>query len=244
MSPQHSPWRAIVFDLDDTLYPEGDFVLSGFRAVAGWASRSLGIPSSQAFAELETLFLAGVRGNTFDRWLAGHGFSPEPHVGQLVRVYREHTPDLKPFPEAPSLLVSLHRQHRLGLVSDGYLAVQQRKLAALGLEHHFDAIVFSDTWGRKAWKPNPKPFREVLRMLEAEPQRAVYVGDNPAKDFLGARRVGMAAVRIQYPQGQYSRVDPLSPQHAPDVTLSSLAELEPILQEDGELFQVFSTRAS
>lgn len=243
ISPLESPWQAIVFDLDDTLYPERDFVLSGFRAVASWASRSLGISSSQAFAELEALFLEGVRGDTFDRWLAGLGGSPAIQVGDLVRVYREHRPELEPFPEVPSLLVSLHRQHRLGLVSDGYLAVQQGKLAALGLEPHFDAVVFSDTWGREAWKPNPRPFHEVLRMLETTPERAVYLGDNPTKDFLGARQVGMATVRIQHPLGQYSPVEPPTAQHAPDVTVSSLADLELVLHQDGVLYQVFTGRA-
>jgi hypothetical protein len=40
-----SGWRAIVFDLDDTLYPERDYVLRGFRAVAAWSDPNLGIPA-------------------------------------------------------------------------------------------------------------------------------------------------------------------------------------------------------
>ena len=70
-------WQAIVFDLDDTLYPERAYVLSGFRAVAAWAAGELGLPVTQGFAELRRLFDDGVRGDTFNRWLESHGFQPD-----------------------------------------------------------------------------------------------------------------------------------------------------------------------
>ena len=54
-------WRAIVFDLDDTLYPERDYVLSGFRAIARWAAEHLRIPAEDGYRELAELFAAGVR---------------------------------------------------------------------------------------------------------------------------------------------------------------------------------------
>ena len=49
-------WQGIVFDLDDTLYPERDYVLSGFKAVASWAEARLGVPSLGGFSGLRRLF--------------------------------------------------------------------------------------------------------------------------------------------------------------------------------------------
>jgi len=226
-----SRWQAIVFDLDDTLYPERDYVLSGFRAVAAWAETHLSIPTGQGFTELKRLYEQGVRGDTFDRWLAAHRMLPDALVPQLVQVYREHEPRLTPFPEVPELLDSLHRRYRMGLLTDGYLAVQKRKLDALGLARHFDAIVFSDEWGREAWKPNTKPFEAALQRLGVDASSAVYIAYNPLKDFVGARQVGLTALWVRRAGGEYVHQNPPTSQHAADLMISSLSELEQALTQ-------------
>jgi len=227
--------QAITFDLDDTLYPERDFVLSGFRAVAGWVEIHLDIPARAGFVELRNLFEQGVRGDTFNRWLAAHRLADGDLVARLVRVYREHIPQIQPFPKVPALLQRLHHRYHLGLISDGCLAVQQRKLAALGLSGYFDAVVFSDEWGPEAWKPSPYPFQVVLERLGVEASRTVYIADNPTKDFLGAHQTGLWTVWVRRPGGVYSHLNPPSPQHAPDVEIVSLTELENTLQKLEEL---------
>lgn len=220
-------WQAIIFDLDDTLYPERDYVMSGFRAVAAWAEVHLRISAGEAFAELRGLFERGVRGDTFDRWLLAHGFEPTDWVPQMVEVYRNHEPVLAPFTGVPELLSSLHQRYRVGLVSDGYVTAQRRKLAALGLVHHFDAIVFSGALGCQAWKPSLIPFRAVLeRLANVAAVDSVYVADNPCKDFLGARQLGMYTIRVRHPVGVYADLDPPTSAHAPHVTLDSLEVLE------------------
>jgi putative hydrolase of the HAD superfamily len=224
-----SRWQAVVFDLDDTLYPERDYVRSGFRAVAAWAEPHLGIPREQGCAELRRLFEQGVRGDTFDRWLASRGLDPVRLTGLLVQIYRDHAPELTPFPGARELLGALRRHCRLGLLTDGHLRVQKGKLEALGLGPYFDATIFADEWGRSAWKPSPIPFAAALGALGTEAARAVYVADNPAKDFLGARRSGLAGIRLRHPAGEHAHREPETPDHAPDLTVSSLAALEQIL---------------
>lgn len=221
--------RAIVFDLDDTLYPEQAYALSGFRAVAIWAEGNLGIPEHQGFAELRRLFEDGIRRNAFDCWLENHGLNPDRWVPQMVQVYREHEPQIAPCPEALGVLQRLRQRYHLALVTDGYLAVQQRKLASLGLSSCFDALVFSDELGREARKPSSRPFEVVLERLGVTGREAVYVADNPTKDFLGARQVGMWTVRVRAPQGLYSHLEPPSPRHAPHTEVKDLSSLETIL---------------
>ncbi|MEM2002426.1 MAG: HAD-IA family hydrolase [Candidatus Methanomethylicaceae archaeon] len=225
--------RAIVFDLDDTLYPERAYVLSGFQAVATWAEKHLGIPATQGLAELRQLFDDGVRGDTFNRWLESHGLPPDNWVPQMVQIYREHHPYIVPYPEVPGLLQRLRSRYRLGLVTDGHPEVQKRKLAALGLASWFDTLVFSDEWGREAWKPNTRPFEIALERLGIPGPEAIYVADNPLKDFLGARRAGMCTVRIRCPDGLYSHLEPPAPEYAPDFEIKSLDRLEAILSQIG-----------
>lgn len=218
-------WQAVVFDLDDTLYPEKDFVLSGFRAVANWASAQFNIEGEQAYRELSTLYKSGIRARTFDLWLENHGFTTDL-LTQMVQIYRQHTPCLTPFPATLALLPRLTVRYKLGLVSDGYLDVQRRKWQALGLNPFFDAVVFSDEFGRHAWKPNSYPFQVVLQRLAISPVHAVYIADNPLKDFIGARQIGMHTIRIKGTDGEYSHLEPPSPEYAPDETFKNLAQLE------------------
>lgn len=221
--------RAVVFDLDDTLYPEHAYVLSGFQAVATWAEEHLGILATQGLAELRQLFDDGVRGDTLNRWLESHELQPDNWVPQMVQIYREHHPYIEPYPEVPGLLQRLRPRYRLGLVTDGYSEVQKRKLAALGLTSYFDVLIFSDEWGWEAWKPNSRPFEIALERLGIPGPEAVYVADNPTKDFLGARQVGMWTVRVRRPDGLYSHLEPPSPEHTPDVEIENLSDLETAL---------------
>jgi putative hydrolase of the HAD superfamily len=113
------------------------------------------------------------------------------------------------------------------LVSDGHAGVQRRKLAALEVAHHFGAIVLSDELGRHAWKPSPEPLLTVLERLgRIEAEDSVYVADNPEKDFLAARRAGLASIRVRRPGGEYSGLEPITPEHEPDLTVPSLQEFE------------------
>lgn len=221
--------QAIVFDLDDTLYPEHAYVQSGFRAVAAWAERQFGVPSESGSAMLQGLFAFGVRGDTFNRWLESWGLLSDEHLSQAVQVYREHRPVISPYPEVNELLPRLHNGYRLGLVSDGYLEVQRNKWTSLGLGAYFDSVVFSDELGRDAWKPSPQPFLALLKKLCVSGEQAVYVADNPRKDFLGARSAGMRTIRVRRPEGLYSVEEPASPASAPELEITTLTQLETVL---------------
>jgi putative hydrolase of the HAD superfamily len=220
-------WRAISFDLDDTLYPERDFVLSGFRAVARWADSNLGISFEEGFAVLDRLFKKGARENTFNQWLSVQGLDfDENLIQKLIKVYRSHKPEIRPFPEVPVLLEELRNIYKLGLVSDGYLSVQQSKLDALKLRAYFDVIILSDEWGKDAWKPDVQPFEALLKRLAINGEEAVYVADNASKDFLGANKVGMTTVWIRRAGGEYSHLEPPNSDHAPDLVFTTLREFE------------------
>lgn len=229
--PNVCRWQAIIFDLDDTLYPERQYVLSGMRAVAAWAQDTLGFSIETSFEELHRLFESGVRRNTFDRWLTAHGLQPADWVPAMVRVYRDHRPRIEMYPQTRELLERLGRGYRLGLITDGYLKVQERKVAALGLADVFKAPVFSDALGRDHWKPSPRPYLLALSKLGVSAARSVYVGDNPAKDFRGARGVGMASVRVRRPDGLHYCVEPTSIEDRADWEITTLAKLPNILAE-------------
>jgi putative hydrolase of the HAD superfamily len=223
--------HAVIFDLDDTLYPERSYVISGFREVAIWVEEHFNIPLEQGLSELLGLFNNGIRGDTFDRWLKLHSLNSKELVSKVVKIYREHNPQILPYPEVPELLQRLRLNYRLGVVSDGYVEVQKRKVISLGLTSFFDIMVFTDEFGRESWKPNPQALIFILQRLNIRGPEAVYIGDNPIKDFLGAKQVGMWTIRVRRPDGLYSHIEPQSPEYAADIEIESLISLKTILTQ-------------
>ena len=124
--------KAIVFDLDDTLYPERQYALSGFSAVADWAESTVGISRERGYSELVAYFEDGVRGDTFNRWLEAHGIEPELWMPEMVKCYRDHSPSLEPYPETHSVLRSLRGRYRLGLITQGHGPGQRHQQRRLG----------------------------------------------------------------------------------------------------------------
>jgi putative hydrolase of the HAD superfamily len=227
------PVHTIVFDLDDTLYPERDFVLSGFAAVDAWLRETHG---AQKFAETAgELYTAGHRGKIFDEALPSIGVEPTPKlVAKLVAVYRAHEPKLKLFPDAAEILGWATTQFRLALITDGYAEVQIRKIRALGLESIISCRIITDELGRAHWKPSPEPYRRVMAQYPGPTDGYVYVADNPRKDFIGAKQLGWRTVRARRPGGEHADYVPTAAE-APDEEIASLLSLRQLLSpgDDG-----------
>jgi putative hydrolase of the HAD superfamily len=137
------------------------------------------------------------------------GLAADPAlISNLVTVYRSHFPDLT-LPAATSdFLREAVKRFRLAMVTDGYLEVQRRKVEALGIASWFEAIVYTDQWGRNCWKPHPVGFQRVMQVMPGDATGYIYLGDNPRKDFLAPRALGWRTVRVRRPNGEHSAYEP------------------------------------
>lgn len=198
--------EAFVFDLDDTLYLERDYVRSGFAAVGAWA-RDEGLPDvSGACWEL---FNKGFRGNVFNLALAHHGVAQSPGLmDALVRVYRTHRPVIEMLPDAKRSLSCLSALgYPIAVLTGGPVTSQEQKVEALGLRGWCEPIVYSGAWGPDFDKPHARAFRVVEELTGLSSSRLCYVADNPARDFAGARQRGWEVVRVRRPPGLHFEVD-------------------------------------
>lgn len=188
--------QVVVFDLDDTLFRERDYVRSGFAAVGKYLRRKT--HRQDAFEQwMWRRFNTGRRMGMFDALIGRFdlGLGREG-ISELVRIYRRHRPGIRPCRGVENVLASLRRlKLRLGLLSDGYLPAQRLKLRAVGLARYFDAIVFTEQIGRDAWKPSPVGFEKIRRRLGVPHAGCVYVADNPSKDFLAPNGLGWLTVQ-------------------------------------------------
>lgn len=197
---------AVIFDLDDTLYLERDYVRSGFERVGDWCLGTLGLAGFEKTAL--RLFEAGVRGRIFDETLREIGFRDDSGaVQRMVQIYREHMPRITLLPDAVECLTALRDRVYLGLITDGVPSSQWQKIQALGLGQWFDSIIVTGDWGIQFYKPHPRAFVHLQDTFPVCNGRFVYIGDNPLKDFTAPSQLSWQALRVRRPSGLHYQMD-------------------------------------
>lgn len=187
--------RAVVFDLDDTLYPFRRFVLSGFAACARRLERRRRVDARRAFHWMVRAFREGAQGREVQTALQMLGLPNRLTPGLVDDIIWGRELNLRlPVSTRRTLTELRSRGWKIGVLTNGDPAVQARKIDALGLAAHVDAIVFAAEHG--SGKPDIASFREVARRLRVMPCRTVFVGDDEWCDVNGAMKAGMRPVRF------------------------------------------------
>jgi putative hydrolase of the HAD superfamily len=198
--------RCVVFDIDDTLYLERDYVRSGFAAIDRVVSERFG---AGGFAiQAWELFEQGIRGNTFDLALRACGVEASPaDIESLVTAYRQHLPAISLAADAAACLAAIEGKVAIAAISDGPFDSQHNKALALGLARWCEPVVLTATLGEGKGKPHPAAFQRVEQATGFRGDQCLYLADNPAKDFQGPRGLGWRTIRIRRPLGLHFDVD-------------------------------------
>ena len=178
----------IVFDLDDTLYDEVDFVKSGFKEIA----RFLGDKKYYDFMWEE--FVEEGSGKIFDKLIKEINVDIE--IKKLIEIYRFHFPDIYLSQESKELL-DFSKQYKTALITDGHYIMQKNKYNALNI--YVDYPIFTDFYHTK--KPETKAFKMVMEKFPSK--EYTYIADNPKKDFFAPKKLGWKTIRYKNPRGIY-----------------------------------------
>ena len=194
----------MILDLDDTLFLERDYVLSGLRAVGEHVASTYG---RTGFGDVAVgMFEAGVRGDTFNRALAALDLPHDDRtIHRLVEVYRRHTPAITLTPDARRLIPRLRGRY-VGVVTDGPLDSQRAKALAVGAPQWSSAVIYTTELGPGFGKPHPRAFAMQQAAAGRSGADCMYVADNPTKDFAGPKSLGWATVRIRRPESLHATV--------------------------------------
>lgn len=214
-----------LFDLDDTLYEEKQYVFSGFRRVATFLAKKHDRNSLELFDYLKKTFQEGLRNKNFDQLL--NEFEIDEKVERLVKVYREHNPSIGLFSDAEKALKEL-KEESLILLTGGPVVSQKKKVSALELDSYFDEIIFTQESDESQTKLNSEVYLDLLERNSLDPMSVVCVGDNPIKDFLVPNYLGMVTVRVQREKGKYS-----------DLKMKNTGVADFTITDLGELFDIF-----
>lgn len=224
--------KAIIFDLDDTLFPEVEFVQSGFKAVDKYLT---GLNIFGFYENAWKLFNCGRRRTIFNEVLKILELNIP--IDSLIEIYRNHKPNISLFEESIWVLNWAKQHYKLGMITDGYFNTQKNKVKALNIYNNFDFITFSDSFGREHWKPSETPYLNIMDISKLVGPNLIYIGDNVQKDFITAKKLGWYTVQIDRRVGQYSNIKvPL--EYQADNKISSLYQLPSILNIHNEEYEV------
>lgn len=182
--------KGVIFDLDDTLYSEKEYVKSGYKAVSDYLGGGF---EDKLWSFFET-------GKTaIDEMLKELG--REDEKDNVLSIYRSHKPTIHLYPGVTEMIEELKSKGiRVGIITDGRPEGQRNKLEALGLNVD-DVIITDELGGIQFRKPCDIAFRIMMTRWRMNPADIVYVGDNPAKDFQGPQQLGMKSIYIKNPNG-------------------------------------------
>ena len=215
--------KVVVFDLEDTLYQEMDFLKSGYQAVANYLSKSVG--EDDLYAEMIEAYQAGEK-DVFQKVLDDHQLTIDK--SELLDIYRYHIPQIHLDSKVRSVLEQLQGKCHLALITDGRTRTKRNIINALGLSEYFDGadVYISDEVGHL--KTAPYSFE---RIMEKNPDcQYIYVGDNPAKDFLMPNRLGWLTVCLKdHGQNIHPQDFSLAAEYLPQRTIKEMTELIDIL---------------
>ncbi len=210
--------KAVVFDLDNTLYAYDPLDQEAGQRVQDFTCRMLGISKDRyqeayQFGRAETKRKLGNVASShnrllyFQKTLEYMKVKPMPLSLQMYEMYwGTFLEKMQLFPGVRSLIDSLcEKGIMIAVCTDLTAHIQHRKLIALGLSDDIFCLVISEEAGRE--KPASEMFALCLEKLGLPAEEVCYIGDNYSKDIVGAKACGMKAIWFhpEKPAGQQYR---------------------------------------
>ncbi|MFD4629787.1 HAD family hydrolase [Streptomyces sp. NPDC058284] len=200
------PIKAVVWDIDDTIFDYARADTTGMRAHLS----AEGLLERYESAERALDLWKGLTERHWARFGAG-GVTFEQQRRDRVRDFLD-APELSDadadawfaryvghyesawslFPDTLPTLDALAGDYRQAVLSNSALAVQDRKLTILGIRSHFEAVLCAADLGFS--KPAAEAFGAVCTTLGLAPAEIAYVGDQPEIDARGARDAGLLGI--------------------------------------------------
>ena len=196
-------YKVILFDLDDTLYDEKDYVYSGFKAVC---NKFPVFKDSYSF--LESNFNA--KKKPFNELFSEKNIDNPELFYKVLKTYQTHNPSIRLKEETKEMLENLKlNEYKIGLITDGRVVGQKNKINSLGLEQIFDEIIITDELAGKNGnvdffrKPNRIAFQIMKSRFNIDYTEMVYIGDNCKKDSVAPMQLGMDYFYFNNKEGLY-----------------------------------------
>ena len=169
----------IVFDLDDTIYKEIEYLKSAYNEIAAKIAPIISATTHDISTVMIKLYEQGE--NVFE--YLTREFDLPYSITDLLNIYRKHIPQIDLTSNNKELFEILRKRNiALGILTDGRTLTQKNKIKALGLDKYVkeEDIIISEEFGYG--KPSTKGYEYFMGKYPSA--KFYYIGDNPKKDFI------------------------------------------------------------
>ena len=203
--------KVFVFDLDDTLYSESNFELSGIKYVYNYLKINT----------IDLDCLLNNRTNWIEQIVSNSNNSFTKQL--ILELYRNHKPQIELYKSAKLFLEKLISfKSEMSLITDGRSITQRNKLIALGIEAYFKNIIISEEI--KSEKPSEINYK--MTMSEEINKEYVYIADNTQKDFVTPNKLGWTTICLLDKGHNIHRQNfELSKEYLPQFRINSFEEI-------------------
>jgi HAD superfamily hydrolase (TIGR01549 family) len=219
--------KAILFDLDDTLWPIAPVIVQAELRVFTWLQEHAPLVAGRfSIEDLRqrrhdllardprfAVDLGALRRAILAEAFAEAGDDASKMEGAMT-VFFSARNDVTPFDDVLPALAGLKSLARLGTVTNG-----NANLSAIGLDHYFDFSLSAAEYGQT--KPDPGIFLAACTAMGVAPHETLYVGDDILLDVQGAQQAGLRAAWINRLGSDADRRHGVTP----DITCTDLAQL-------------------
>ena len=220
--------KVVVFDLDDTLYNEIEFVYSGFNAVSKYFSNKYNINKVEFFDNMVEILNKFGRGQVFDLVLKKFYIYNKINLKKSISIYRLHSPKINlPDESIETLKYIKNNNIPIYIVTDGNKIVQSKKIEALKVEKYVNKVYITHRYGLKYSKPSTYCFKKILELEKCSYNEVVYIGDNVNKDFINIKKLGFRTIRII--NGMFKNVIKKEEYHA-EIDINNILDVKNILK--------------
>lgn len=174
----------VVFDLDDTIYNELDYLRSAYKEIAMQLDQNNWM---HVYSKMFSFYRSGI--NVFEKIATEYNLEIET----LIAMYREHQPDIHLFEGVREIMEAIKAKNgKIGLITDGRSSTQRAKIRSLGISSYLDGLVISEEIGTE--KPDLANFRSIETSIIGNDY--YYIADNLKKDFIAPNALGWKTIGV------------------------------------------------
>ena len=208
----------IVFDLDDTLYKEIDFVKSAYIYINNYVKIRYNIDLSK---NIKKCLDDGI--SFFDLINSRLNQDQSFPIEKYLEIYRFHFPKIKLSDDTTVFLDKILKHNlEFSIITDGRSISQKNKIKALGLDDLAKNVIISEETGFE--KPHLNNFKILDRIYPNK--KLIYIGDNTSKDFLAPNSLNWDTICLLnngqniHPQDFNLKID-----YLPKIKVNNLTEI-------------------
>ena len=221
--------KAVIFDLDDTLYDCTGSLIDASRSRAAKALVEAGLPCTEEEVyqlQKELTEKYGPYCHVFNEIVNKYNADSKLVTIAYKAYNSSEVSEIKPFPYViPTLKELKEKGYKLFLLTVGVHERQEKKINILGLKPYFDEMVISD---QEIGLPMEDCMRDLIERHAINFREAVMVGDRVREELRIAKSLGMTTIQMLH--GRLKNEPAVNECDKPDYKIKRIFQIATILQ--------------